>query len=111
MKDTLCDSGADSEEFSGGSIKHEPPLTQNFLFKGKFGYICNTIFTLQYSNLFVFVLLFYGTVNPMGSCQAQSVYLTTLLSRLCPLSGKSVLCTFFRQKQTTALLESAEGLE
>ena len=31
---------------------------------------------------------FYGPVNPMGSCRAQSVYLTTrLLGRLSPLSG------------------------
>ena len=38
--------------------------------------------------LFVFVLRFYGSVNPMGSCQAWSVYLTTcLLGRLSPLSG------------------------
>ena len=36
----------------------------------------------------LFVLRFYGPVNPMGSCQAQSVYLTTcLLGRLSPLSG------------------------
>ena len=38
--------------------------------------------------LIVVVLRFYGPVNPMGSCQAQSVYLTTcLLGRLNPLSG------------------------
>ena len=38
--------------------------------------------------LFVFVLRFYGLVNPMGSCRARSVYLTTsLLGRLSPLSG------------------------
>ena len=38
--------------------------------------------------LFVFVLRFYGPVNPMGSCRARSVYLTTrLLGRLSPLSG------------------------
>ena len=44
----------------------------------------------------------------MGSCRARSVYLTTLLlGRLSPLSGYPVLCTFFRQKLTTALLESA----
>ena len=37
--------------------------------------------------LFV-VLKFYGPVNPMGSCRARSVYLTTrLLDRLSPLSG------------------------
>ena len=30
---------------------------------------------------------FYGPVNPMGSCRARSVYLTTrLLGRLSPLS-------------------------
>ena len=36
----------------------------------------------------LFVLRFYGPVNPVGSCRARSVYLTTrLLSRLSPLSG------------------------
>ena len=61
---------------------------------------------------FVFVLRFYGPFNPMGSCPARTVYLTTrLLGRLSPLSGQPVLCTFFRQKLTTALLESAEGRE
>ena len=46
----------------------------------------------------------------MGSCRAQSVYLTTrLLGRLSPVSCYPVLCTFFRQKLTTALLESVEG--
>ena len=36
----------------------------------------------------LFVLGFYGPVNPMGSCRARSVYLTTcLLGRLNPLSG------------------------
>ena len=60
----------------------------------------------------LFVLRFYGPVNPMGSCRARSVYLTTrLLGMLSPLSGLPVLCTFFRQKLTTALLESAEGRE
>ena len=35
-----------------------------------------------------FVLRFYGLVNPMGSCRARSVYLSTpLLGRLSPLSG------------------------
>ena len=53
----------------------------------------------------LFVLRFYGPVTPMGSCRAQSVYLTTrLLGRLSPLSGSPVLCTFFRQKLTTAFL-------
>ena len=36
----------------------------------------------------LFVLRFYGPANPMGSCRARSVYLTTrLLDRLSPLSG------------------------
>ena len=36
----------------------------------------------------LFVLRFYGPVNPMRSCRARSVYLTTrLLGRLSPLSG------------------------
>ena len=36
----------------------------------------------------LFVLRFYGPVNPMGSCRAPSVYLTTrLLGRLSPPSG------------------------
>ena len=42
------------------------------------------LFTLAVS---LFVLRFYGPVNPMGSCRARSVYLTTrLLGRLSPLS-------------------------
>ena len=37
---------------------------------------------------YLFVLRFYGPVNPMGSCRAQSVYLATcLLGRLSPLGG------------------------
>ena len=36
----------------------------------------------------LFVLRFYSQVNPMGSCRARSVYLTTrLLGMLSPLSG------------------------
>ena len=36
----------------------------------------------------LFVLRFYGPVNPMGSCRVRSVYLTTrLLGRLSPLRG------------------------
>ena len=30
-------------------------------------------------DLFVFVLRFYGPVNPIGSCRARLVYLTALL--------------------------------
>ena len=40
------------------------------------------------SDICLFVLRFYGPVNPMGLCRARSVYLTTrLLGRLSPLSG------------------------
>ena len=43
---------------------------------------------IYYTALYLFVLGFYGPVNPMGSCPARSVYLTTrLLGRLSPLSG------------------------
>ena len=38
------------------------------------------------------MLRFYGPVNPMGSCRARSVYLTTLLlGMFSPLSGYPVL--------------------
>ena len=58
----------------------------------------------------LFLLRFHGPVNPTGSCRARSVYLTKLLlDRLSPLRGLLLLCTFFHQKRTTALLESAEG--
>ena len=57
----------------------------------------------------VFVLRFYGAVNSMRSYRARSVYhITLLLGRLNPLCGWPVLCIFFRQKLTSALLESAE---
>ena len=52
----------------------------------------------------LFVLRFYGPVNPIGSCRVPSIYLTThLLGRLSPLSGSPVLCTFFCQILTTML--------
>ena len=39
-------------------------------------------------SLILFVLRFYGPVNPMESCRARSVYLATrLLGRLSPLSS------------------------
>ena len=42
----------------------------------------------QHAHTRRFVLRFYGPINPMGSCLARSVYLTTLLlGRLSPLSG------------------------
>ena len=44
--------------------------------------------TLPKEQFDLFVLRFYGPVNPIGSCWARSVYLTTrLLGRLSPLSG------------------------
>ena len=43
---------------------------------------------LSFNPFYLFVLRFYGPVNPMGSCLARSVYLTTrLMGRLSPLSG------------------------
>ena len=46
------------------------------------------VFPTQMHREAKFVLRFYGPVNPMGSCRARSVYLTTrLLGRLSPLSG------------------------
>ena len=59
-------------------------------------YVIHAVSTFQFSicakmcssGLFLFVLRFYGPVNPMGLCRARSVYLTTrLLGRLSPLSG------------------------
>ena len=48
----------------------------------------DTAVNVEYYSKVLFVLRFYGPVNPMGSCQARSVYLTTrLLGRLSPLSG------------------------
>ena len=41
-----------------------------------------------YIYIFFFLLKFNGPVNPIGSCRAWSLYLTTrLLGRLSPLSG------------------------
>ena len=46
----------------------------------------NSVFYLLF--YFLFVLRFYGPVNPMGSCQAWSVNLSSLLlGRFSPLSG------------------------
>ena len=50
------------------------------------GELWECLVTIQ--NYVVVVLRFYGPVNPMGSCPARSVYLTTrLLGRLSPPSG------------------------
>ena len=49
----------------------------------------HTILVLKFEivHFTLFVLRLYGPVNPMGSCRARSVYLTTrLLGRLSPLS-------------------------
>ena len=46
------------------------------------------VFFFRENKACLFVLRFYGPVNPVGSCRARSVYLTTrLLGRLSPLSG------------------------
>ena len=51
------------------------------------GCVANRVDPDQTMNI-LFVLRFYGPVNPMGSCRARSVYLTThLLGRLSPLSS------------------------
>ena len=51
-------------------------------------YVCGVCVRMGMCCVCLFVLRFYGPVNPMGSCRAQSVYLTTrLLGRLSPLSG------------------------
>ena len=45
----------------------------------------------------LFVLRFYGLVNPMGSCRARPVYLTTrLLGRLSPLGEERSNLSAFR---------------
>ena len=52
--------------------------------------ICFYFCFQTFSHVFVclFVLRFYGPVNPIGPCRARSVYLTTrLLGRFSPLSG------------------------
>ena len=67
----------------------------NILLQQKYSYLHKNylIFSyfsqnLGYTSYALFVLRFYGPVNPMWSCRAQSVYLTTrLLDRLSPLSG------------------------
>ena len=55
-------------------------------YKGIFHFCPRMDFSETLYNLFV--LKFYGPVNPVGSCRARSVYLTTHLpGRLSPLSG------------------------
>ena len=51
-------------------------------------YLIRHVFIMSHFLVNLFVLRFYGPVNPVGSCRARSVYLTTrLLGRLSPLSG------------------------
>ena len=48
----------------------------------------------------LFVLRFYGPVNPMGSCRTWSIHLTTrLLGRLSPLSNQYCAHSFARNWQ------------
>ena len=66
--------------------------THNICFHGeirKYQHFSHEKSILSVAMMFcLFVLRFYGPVNPMGSCRARSVYLTTrLLGRLSPLSG------------------------
>ena len=57
-------------------------IDRKFGFYFRYAYFC-----LSIRIVFLFVLRFYGPVNPMGSCWARSVYLTThLLGKLSPLS-------------------------
>ena len=51
---------------------------------------CSSVFRdmISQKTVCLFVLRFHGSVNPMESCRARSVYLTTrLLGRLSPQSG------------------------
>ena len=47
---------------------------------------------------YLFVLRFYGPVNPIGSCRARSVYLTTRLL------GRPVVCSGDRSKAVVPVL-------
>ena len=59
----------------------------------------------------LFVLRFYGPVNPMGSCRAWSVYLTTLLQgRLSPLSRFNQYCAHsFARNWQLPILNQRKG--
>ena len=60
------------------TVKGQSSLRNQTILSGSFG-VCVSL---------LFVLRFYGPVNPTESCRARSVYLTThLLGRLSPLSG------------------------
>ena len=73
-------------------------------FQSQFG---NTIIVCLIS---LFVLRFYGPVNPMGSCRARSVYLTTrLLDRLSPLSGYQYCAHSFARNWQLPFLNQRKG--
>ena len=62
-------------------------ISHNVCFHGKIRKKTMSIKWIPYG-FCLFVLRFYGPVNPMGSCRAWSVYITIrLLGRLSPLSG------------------------
>ena len=61
-----------------------PDIAKNHFFKIKHSLFRRSAHYAHY----LFVLRFYGPINPVGSCRARSVYLTIrLLGRLSPLSG------------------------
>ena len=81
---------------------------------------CSTISPNQTDGCadYMYVVLYFVCVEVLQPSQPNGVMSSsvslpnhTLLGRLSPISGEPVLCTFFRQKLTTALLESAEGRE
>ena len=58
----------------------------------------------------LFVLRFYGPVNPMGSCRARSVYLTTrLLGRLSPLNVNQYCAHSFARNLQLPFLNQRKG--
>ena len=57
-----------------------------------------------------FVLRFYGPVNPMGSCRARSVYLTTrLLGRLSPPAVNQYCAHSFARNWQLPFLNQRKG--
>ena len=64
-------------------------IVNTFLTEGPIRNLVKTAPAVSEKKIFIlFVLRFYDPVNPIGSCRARSVYLTTrLLDRLSPLSG------------------------
>ena len=72
----------------------------------------NTNCTMTKNGKTFYFWVLVGILGPNQSIMVMSclsVYLITLLlDKFSPLSGLPVLCTYLRQKLTTALLESAE---